>query len=286
VRLWNDPGDDSHAEDHAASDHRDLNSFCRQLLAWYEIHGRDLPWRGDPDPYHILVSEVMLQQTQVERVRPKYEEFLERFPTLQSLAEASTADVLRAWQGLGYNRRAVNLKRTAEAACRDHACRLPRTVEALERLPGIGRYTARAVACFAFGEQVPVVDTNVRRVLSGFAGRDLTVKETEELAVELLPEGRAVDWNQALMDYGAMVYKAKPKRSGKTSEPFVRSNRFWRGRIIDALRQHHALSLPTLLEALPYPNRDEQRVRGLIQVLHEEGMVRYDVSADEVSLPP
>lgn len=227
----------------------------------------------------------MLQQTQVDRVRPKYQEFLRRFPTLRSLAQASTADVLRAWKGLGYNRRALNLKRAAEAACLDGSCRLPSSVEELERLPGIGRYTARAVACFAFGAQVPVVDTNVRRVLSGFAGKELTQKETESLARQLLPQGRAADWNQALMDYGATVYKARPTRTGKPQEPFHRTNRFWRGRIIDALRAHDALSIPALLDVLPNPNRDEQRVRGLVRTLHEEGMVRYDADRDDVSLP-
>lgn len=266
-------------------EHLDLTSFRRQILDWYETHRRDLPWRGDPDPYHVLVSEVMLQQTQVPRVLPKYLEFLERFPTLQSLAAASTADALRAWQGLGYNRRALNLKRAAETVVRQHDGQLPHTVEELERLPGIGRYTARAVACFAFGLQVPVIDTNVRRVLSGLAGRKLTEGEAEALAHELLPPGRAADWNQALMDYGALVYKPTPRRTSKTQEPFERTNRFWRGRIVDALRQHDSLSLRALLEALPYPDRDELRVRGLVRTLHEEGMVHYDAQGDEVSLP-
>lgn len=269
----------------ASFDHLDLPSFQAEILLWYDTFKRDLPWRGDPDPYHILVSEVMLQQTQVDRVIPKYLAFLQRFPTLQALAGASTADVLRQWQGLGYNRRALNLKRAAEAAVRDYDSRLPCTVEELETLPGIGKYTARAVASFAFGLQVPVVDTNVRRVLSGFVGRELTEKETWELAELVLPAGRAADWNQALMDYGALVKRAKPRRTGKPSEKFASTNRFWRGRIIDALRDHDALSLPDLLAALPYPNREEQRVRGLVRALHEEGMVEYRVDDDLVSLP-
>jgi A/G-specific adenine glycosylase len=266
-------------------DEQRIHAFQQYLLSWYDTFKRDLPWRGDPDPYHILVSEIMLQQTQVDRVISKYLAFLERFPTLHALATASTADVLRQWQGLGYNRRALNLKRAAEAAVRDHGGELPRTVEELERLPGIGKYTARAVASFAFGQQVPVVDTNVRRVLSGFAGRELTERETWELAERLLPEGSAADWNQALMDYGALAQKATPRRGGKPSEPFASTNRFWRGRIIDALRQHHRLPLPALLDALPDANRDEGRVRGLVRVLHEEGMVEYSVDTDEVSLP-
>jgi A/G-specific adenine glycosylase len=226
-----------------------------------------------------------LQQTQVDRVIPKYLAFLERFPTLTSLAEASTADVLRQWQGLGYNRRALNLKRAAETACRESGGRLPETVTELEILPGIGKYTARAVASFAFGAQVPVVDTNVRRMLSGFAGRELSDRETWVLAERVLPQGRAADWNQALMDYGALVQKATPKRTGKFTEPFASTNRFWRGRIVDALRQTGGLTMDELLDALPYPNRDDERVRGLVRTLHEEGMVSYNVTDDNVALP-
>jgi A/G-specific adenine glycosylase len=262
-----------------------IASFQHHILTWYESFKRDLPWREDPDPYHVLVSEVMLQQTQVDRVIPKYKGFLERFPTLRSLAVASTADVIREWQGLGYNRRALNLKRAADAAMRDRGGALPRTSGELEKLPGIGRYTANAVACFAFGAQVPVVDTNVRRVLAGFAGRELTERETWSLAQALLPEGRAVDWNQALMDYGALAPRARLKRLKTNTPPFATTNRFWRGRIIDALRDHQGLSVTALIDALPYPDRDEGRLRGLVRVLNEEGLVQYDVGADSVRLP-
>jgi A/G-specific adenine glycosylase len=130
-----------------------------------------------------------------------------------------------------------------------------------------------------------VVDTNVRRVLSGFAGRELTERETWELAERLLPDDRAADWNQALMDYGALVKRAKPRRTGKPAQPFASTNRFWRGRIVEALREHHTLPLPVLLESLPYPNKDEGRVRGLVRALHEEGMVHYDEGQDVVALP-
>jgi A/G-specific adenine glycosylase len=204
---------------------------------------------------------------------------------LHALAGAPTADVIREWQGLGYNRRALNLKRLAEVVVREHGGELPRTVEGLERLPGIGKYTARAVASFAFGMQVPVVDTNVRRVLSAFAGRELSERETWDLAQRMLPEGRAADWNQALMDYGALVKRAAPRRTGARSERFTSTNRFWRGRIIDALREHGRVSIDGLLGALPDQGRDEDRVRGLVRVLHEEGMVTYDVGEDAVELP-
>jgi A/G-specific adenine glycosylase len=262
-----------------------IASFQHHILTWYETFKRDLPWRGDRDPYHILVSEVMLQQTQVHRVIPKYQSFLKRFSTLRSLAEASTADVIREWQGLGYNRRALNLKRAADAAMRDHGGALPQTSVELEKLPGIGKYTASAVACFAFGAQVPVVDTNVRRVLAGFAGRALTERETWSMAQALLPEGRAGDWNQALMDYGALTPRSRPTRLKSKMAPFATSNRFWRGRIIDALRDHQRLSVTSLLDALPHPDRDEGRLRGLVRVLNEEGLVQYDAGADSVQLP-
>lgn len=262
-----------------------IGQFQEHILAWYDTFKRDLPWRGDPDPYHILVSEIMLQQTGVERVIPKYLAFLDRFPSLQSLADASLADVLRQWKGLGYNRRALNLQRAARTIVERLGGEVPRTLDDLESLPGIGKYTARAVASFAFGMQVPVVDTNVRRVLSSLVGRELTDRETWDLAEKVLPEGRSADWNSALMDYGALVKTSSPRPAATKSEPFTRSNRFWRGRIVDALRGHTVLSMRALIDALPEPNRDEERVRRLVVILHDEGLVRYDAVGDEVSLP-
>jgi len=271
--------------DRKTFDDLDLASFQRHVLDWYGAYRRDLPWREDPDPYHILVSEVMLQQTGVQRVIPAYHRFLRAFPTLRSLADASPANVLRSWHGLGYNRRAINLKRAAEVVGTTCGGSLPTGVLELELLPGIGRYTSRAVACFAFDVQVAVVDTNVRRVLSAFADCRLSEKETEELAERLLPEGRASDWNQALMDYGALASRGRARRTNKISEPFASTNRFWRGRIVDALCRHPALSVPALLSELPYPEKNEQRVRGLVLALHEEGLVEYDRGQDSVSLP-
>lgn len=262
-----------------------IAQFQDQILAWYDDFRRDLPWRGDTDAYHILVSEIMLQQTGVERVIPKYLAFLDRFPSLQSLANASLADVLRQWQGLGYNRRALNLQRAAHAVVQRFGGEIPRMLDDLESLPGIGKYTARAVASFAFGRQVPVVDTNVRRVLSDLMGRELTDRETWDLAEKVLPEGRAADWNSALMDYGALVKKSAPRSVVTKSEPFTSTNRFWRGRIVDALRRHTALSMRALLDVLPEVNRDEERVRRLVVALHDEGLVRYDIDGDRVGLP-
>jgi A/G-specific adenine glycosylase len=170
------------------------------LLAWFSRNGRDLPWRRTNDPYAILVSEIMLQQTQVSRVIERYTAWLGRWPTVEALASASTADVVRAWSGLGYNRRAVNLQRAARAVV--DAGAFPRTVPELLALPGVGPYTASAIACFAFGAQLTTVDVNVRRVLERALGRS----DAEP------PPGRAWDWNQALFDLGATICLARVPR--------------------------------------------------------------------------
>ena len=173
-----------------------------RLLAWYAENRRDLPWRHTHDPYAILVSEVMLQQTQVGRVLPRYLEWLERWPTAASLAAAAVADVIRAWDGLGYNRRAVNLHRCAVAVTELGG--FPREPEQLRTLPGIGPYTAAAVACFAFGAQVAAPDTNARRVLGrAFGDPDMAP-----------PPGLAYDWNQAVFDLGREVCIARRPRCG------------------------------------------------------------------------
>ena len=183
--------------------------FRRRLLAWYRRHRRDLPWRRTEDPYHVLVSEIMLQQTQVERVVPKYHEFLDRYPTLEALAGAAPEDVSRLWYPLGYNIRPINLRGIACEAVATYGGRLPDDDAALRGMRGIGRYTAGALRCFAYGRAVPIVDTNVRRVLGRVflgprrLGRLRGQKAIWDLAGALVPPRRAYDYNQALMDFGA-----------------------------------------------------------------------------------
>jgi A/G-specific adenine glycosylase len=177
-----------------------LEELQRDVLAWFGDNRRELPWRETRDPYAILVSEVMLQQTQVTRVLERWTAWLERWPTTEALAAASTADVVRAWSGLGYNRRAVNLQRAARAIT--DAGEFPRTLEGLRALPGVGPYTARAIACFAFGAQLTTVDVNVRRVLTRALGQPDAPP----------PPGRAWEWNQALFDLGATVCLARIPR--------------------------------------------------------------------------
>jgi len=186
-----------------------IGRFQRALLGWYRTHGRDLPWRRTRKPYRVLVSEVMLQQTQVDRVIPKYRQFLRRYPTIRRLAAAQVDDVRRLWYPLGYNIRPVRLHAIARETVARYNGRLPDDADALRALPGIGRYTAGAVLSFAYGRDVAVLDTNVRRVLGRvFLGprrlaRTRGDKVFWDLAEALVPAGRGYDFNQALMDFGA-----------------------------------------------------------------------------------
>lgn len=232
------------------------------LLAWGHRELRDMPWRSTRDPWHILVAETMLQQTQVSRVPPRWEAFLQRWPTPRACAGATRADVLRAWQGLGYNRRAVALHETAERITDDHGGRVPRAREDLLELPGVGPYTARAVRAFAFGLDDGVVDVNVARVLArAVAGSRLTAGEAQQLADDLVPAGEGWWWNQSVIELGATHCRkrsvacgscplaphcawrgegpdpaAGSAGTGSTQSRFEGSDRQGRGRLLDALR--------------------------------------------------
>ena len=192
-----------------------LRAFQHRLLNWYRVHQRDLPWRKTRDPYKILVSEIMLQQTQVERVMPKYREFLHRYPTLQTLANARTAELRRVWYPLGYNVRPLRLRRIAQRTLRKHDGRIPDSYDGLLAMDGIGRYTAGAVLSFAFRRDAPIVDTNVARLLSRYFGVTGNLKRGRarrvlwRLAAAVLPEGKGHLINQAMMDFGATVCTAR-----------------------------------------------------------------------------
>jgi A/G-specific adenine glycosylase len=242
-----------------------LGRIRNGLLEWFEENARDLPWRRTRDPYAILVSEVMLQQTQVDRVLPYYTRFLDRFPTVEDLAAASTADVIRIWSGLGYNRRAVNLQRAARAVVDELGGSFPDDPAALKKLPGIGAYTAGAIAAFAHERDVAFLDTNMRRVISRVIFGSESARESDaiEVANTLLPPGHGWTWNQALIEFGALQCTArrpaciicplrdecaayptmqvalqlKSSRSSQAkTEPFESTTRFYRGRIVEALR--------------------------------------------------
>ncbi|MEP7218711.1 MAG: A/G-specific adenine glycosylase [Bacteroidota bacterium] len=274
-----------------------------RLIAWFAVEGRSFPWRsierarsrkGDEiihDPYMILVSEMMLQQTQTARVVEKLPEFLSLFPTVESLASASRGDLIRAWRGMGYNRRALRLQEAAVEIVGRHGGIFPRTVAGLESLPGIGRYTASAVACFAFGADVPVVDVNIHRVYSRIFFKLVTAEMTmpaptiERLAAAIVPSGDAYRWHQALMDFGATICTARrpvcarcplsdiclsafPRpielfdaRQGAKKEPELRGipRRIWRGRIVEQLRgAREPMRISGMIDALGMPSLFEQ----------------------------
>ncbi|HEX6416964.1 MAG TPA: A/G-specific adenine glycosylase [Acidimicrobiales bacterium] len=235
------------------------------VLAWGDANLRPLPWRATRDPWAVLVSEVMAQQTGVDRVIPRYHAFLDRFPTPAACAAAEAGEVVRLWAGLGYNRRAVNLHRCARAVVERHGGALPGDLDALLALPGVGPYTARAVLAFAFERPAGVVDTNVGRVLARWAGRRLGRAEAQALADALVPDGRSWAWNQAAMELGGTVCRRRqpgcgacPARSWcawaaaglpppdpadgsagvSTRQPrLAGSDRQGRGRLVEALRR-------------------------------------------------
>jgi A/G-specific adenine glycosylase len=252
----------------------------RGLLKWYAENGRDLPWRHTADPYRILISEVMLQQTQVDRVVPKYEVWLEAYPNWRKLAHASRADVLRLWSGLGYNSRAVRLHALAKLLVEEHNGKLPANEEELRKLPGIGPYTAGAIMVFAHNEPGSCIDVNVRRIVNriyfskktglskrkpekmsaGSTGisRGISIRESEAVFLKSFPAKRATDYGNALMDFGSAVCTAtRPKcdecpvfklckskgprpeenqeRARKKQQPFLHSNRWYRGQILKTL---------------------------------------------------
>lgn len=186
-------------------------TFARALLSWGEAELRDLPWRRTRDPWAVLVAETMLQQTQVGRVVPSWEAFLEAFPTPQACAEAPPGEVLRRWEGLGYNRRALNLHRAATVIVERHGSEVPADLRDLLALPGVGSYTARAVLVFAFEQPGHgVLDTNVARVLArAAAGRPLKAGEAQRLADDLVPDASAWTWNQSVMELGALVCRKR-----------------------------------------------------------------------------
>jgi len=195
-------------------DAEQVRQFQRRLLRWYGRHGRDLPWRRTRDPYHILVSEVMLQQTQVERVLGYYEPFLRRYPTFEALAASSEPEVREAWEGLGYYARARNLHRTAQEVTTRLDGKLPDDHDAIQRLPGIGRYTAGAVLSFAYQKDAAILDTNAARVLRRVFGirrgasKARLQRRLWAIAEAVTPAGKADRFNQAVMDLGATICQA------------------------------------------------------------------------------
>lgn len=263
----------------------------KDLVAWAKRHGRDLPWRHTRDPWSILVSEVMLQQTQVSRVIPVWTAFLEQFPTATVCADAEQSAVITAWQGMGYNRRARSLHRCAIAIRDHHNGVLPNTLDSLLELPGVGPYTARAVMVFAFEQRVGVLDVNAARVHARMRGRVVTQDEADDLA----PRRDPWSWNQAVLDLGATVCTKRtprcdecpvaghcawrgigddPVRHPKPQSRFEGSDRQGRGRLITALRAG-AVGPADLANAMGWPD-DPDRAQRVALTLVADGLIKWE----------
>ena len=267
------------------------------LRTWYAPRRSAYLWRGSRDPYAVLVSEVMLQQTQASRVVPAFRSFLRRFPTVRALAAAPRPEVVREWGGLGYNRRAVRLSEAAREIVRDHGGRIPREPATLRELPGVGPYTAAAVASLGFGDPVAAVDTNVRRVVArvhlGVDAHEVAARQVSALADAWLDRHDPITWNQAVMDLGREVCRPKPRcdacplarvcrfrrsravarPSPRKQGPFEGSSRQVRGAVVRALRSHPSLTRTRLSAEIGFPR---ERVDGALDALVHDGLLEFD----------
>jgi A/G-specific adenine glycosylase len=296
----------------------------RQLLPWYSKNRRNFPWRKTRSPYRILVSEIMLQQTQAARVAEKWKDFLTRFPTIQSIAYAPLRDVITQWEGLGYNNRALRLHQCSLAVVQLYGGRIPESLRLLTTLPGIGRYTAHALLCFAFEKRVPIVDINVRRILTRFFKKQqdssalIGERRAWEIARILLPRRKYYEWNQALMDLGATVCRSGIPQCGRcplvrkcqsasaitsrrdrtrlqSNEPMIGDvpRRLVRGRIVQYLRASDGTTGVTVRAVFihlrtHYPAINLKSVHRTINALVDDGLViihRRTQTSIVVSLP-
>ncbi|MDO8628749.1 MAG: Fe-S cluster assembly protein HesB [Nanoarchaeota archaeon] len=249
-----------------------ITTLQKKIFTWYANNQRKLPWRTTTNPYHILVSEIMLQQTQVDRVIPYYERFLHTYPDWKSLAKAHKKDLLNIWSGLGYNNRVLRLQQTAQKVLNDYQGTLPTTEEKLITLPGIGPYTARAILAFAYNKAVPVIDTNIRRILIALLHlpETTTMKTLENYAQQLIPQQESCIWHNALMDYGALHLTAKKtgiKPLSKQST-FTGSTRQLRGKIIKLLLHNKKMSKQQFLQELK-----DTRTLTILQQLKKEHII-------------
>ena len=257
----------------------DVQAFRQVIYSHYEEHGRTFPWRKTRNPYYILVSEVMLQQTQVDRVTEKYQQFIKSFPDISALARAPLKKVLKVWQGLGYNRRALALKKIAQIVTKQYNGKIPRTVAELIALPGIGPATASEILAFAFNRPTVFIETNIRSVFIHFFFPDrenVSDSEILPLVEKTLDRSHPRKWYYALMDYGVTLKKnhANPSRKSahyNKQSPFNGSNRQVRGKILRFLTQHNYSSARALSQHLGLPL---EKVRSNLLTLEHEGFIR------------
>jgi len=275
-------------------------------LVWGAEHLRDLPWRRTRNPWFVLVAEVMLQQTQIDRVLSKWPAFLEEFPTATSCALAPTSEVVKQWEGMGFNRRAVLLHQAAKSIKDNHGGEVPLEIDELLLLPGVGPYTARAILAFAYEQDSAVVDTNVGRVLARWTGHRLKPAEAQELADRSVPLGEGWAWNQAVLDFGSMVCRSKNPKCGEcpihrscswqgigvdpakgsagvsgTQSRFEGSDRQGRGKLVAALRKK-PIKKSELAEIMGWP-LDPKRAERVASTVISDGLATSE--GDTLSLP-
>ena len=280
------------------------------VLGWYAANARDLAFRRTADPWSVLVSEVIAQQTQAARAAEAWTRFISTFPTAAALAAASPATVIRAWRGLGYNRRALALRAAAIAIVEEHGGRVPHTYEELVRLPGVGPYTARAVLAIAFDRDVAALDTNIRRVVGrAFLGDPggVQARQLQALADGFVPRGRGAAWTHALMDVGAAFCRKREPRCGacplaahcrylaaerpkgvavarRSAKPFVSTRRWLRGRILDRLRDAPGEGWVLFTEAIGDHGVDV--IHQTLSALAREELLELDATRGRARLAP
>lgn len=256
-----------------------LKTFQKEIWNYYKKHKRDFPWRKTRNPYRIFISEIMLQQTSTGRVEKYYGKFLREFPNIQSLARAPLRDILQMWQGLGYNRRALYLKRAAKMVIRDYGGKLPRKPEELKKLPGVGDATAGAICVYAFNRSFPFIETNIRRVfIHFFFPRKRAVTDAEILwfIEKTLDRKNSREWYYALMDYGAMLGKRNNENPNRRSTRYAKQSRFrgsdreLRGKILKLLVTDGSLILQKIAKRLKEPVSRTHRV---LITLQKDGLV-------------
>jgi A/G-specific adenine glycosylase len=258
-----------------------IQSFQEKIFDWWKDNRRHFPWRDTTNPYHIMVSEIMLQQTQAPRVVEKYKQFVDKFPDFKSLANASQSDVLSIWSGLGYNRRAIWLQEAVEAIL--ESGEFPTSVLELQKLKGIGAYSARSILIFSFNSDLATVDTNIRRILisEGFATESNNEKELMTIAEQLLPQDRSRDWHNALMDYGSIELTSSKTGIKPTSQQvkFKGSDREKRGKILKFLLDNRSASLQKLKEIT---NSSKKQLEPILEKMIKDRLIvkykdRYQV---------
>ena len=252
-------------------------AFQGKVLSWYEANKRDLPWRKTTDPYQILISEVMLQQTQVDRVIPYYERWLKALPDFESLAKVDKLTLLKLWSGLGYNNRALRLQKLAQAVIGKYKGQFPEDEQELLSLPGIGPYTASAVLAFVFNKETAVIDTNIRRVLIHELNlkEDTSQEELKRIALQCVPEGKSCIWHNALMDYGALEKTARKTgiQSLSKQPEFEGSERKVRGEIVKYLLEKKEAAIAEIKEKYNHENFEK-----IIEKMEKDGLIRKGAS--------